>query len=86
MEQSEADAVRARITPTLDYGDLAESDLVVEAITEDLRRKLDMWAEVDRLVTPGAFLAPRRCRSSSRRSRPHARTGSSACTSPTRCR
>src|SRR5262245_42203319 len=40
MDQSEADAVLARITPTLDYAGLAESDLVIEAITEDLDRKL----------------------------------------------
>src|SRR4051812_450737 len=32
LEQSDADAVRARITPTLDYADLADSDLVIEAI------------------------------------------------------
>src|SRR4051794_33328574 len=57
MEQSEADAVRGRITPTLDYGDLAESDLVIEAITEDLGRKLEMWAEVDKLIKDGAIFA-----------------------------
>ncbi len=57
MEQSEADAVRGRITPTLDYGDLADSDLVIEAITEDLDRKLEMWAELDGIVKDEAFLA-----------------------------
>jgi 3-hydroxybutyryl-CoA dehydrogenase len=57
MEQSDADAVRARITPTLEYGDLADSDLVIEAITEDLALKLAMWGEVDALVKPEAFLA-----------------------------
>ena len=57
MEQSDADAVRARITPTLAYGDLADSDLVIEAITEDLALKLAMWGEVDALVKPEAFLA-----------------------------
>jgi 3-hydroxybutyryl-CoA dehydrogenase len=57
MEQSEADAVRARIAPTLDYADLADCDLVIEAITEDLDRKLEMWGEVDGLVKDGAFLA-----------------------------
>jgi 3-hydroxybutyryl-CoA dehydrogenase len=57
MEQSDADAVRGRITPTLEYGDLADSDLVVEAITEDLALKLAMWGEVDALVKPEAFLA-----------------------------
>ena len=56
-EQSEADAVRARIHPTLDYGELAESDLVIEAITEDLAMKLEMWKEVDGLVKHEACLA-----------------------------
>ena len=57
MEQADAEAVRGRITPTLEYGDLADSDLVIEAITEDLPRKLEMWGEVDGLVKPDAFLA-----------------------------
>jgi 3-hydroxybutyryl-CoA dehydrogenase len=57
MEQSEADAVRGRISPTLDYADLADCDLVIEAIIEDLDRKLEMWDEVDGLVKDDAFLA-----------------------------
>ena len=57
MEHADADAVRGRITPTLEYRDLADSDLVVEAITEDLAVKLAMWGEVDALVKPEAFLA-----------------------------
>jgi 3-hydroxybutyryl-CoA dehydrogenase len=57
MEQSEADAVLGRITPTLDYGDLADCDLVIEAITEDLDRKLEMWGEVDGIVKDDAYLA-----------------------------
>src|SRR6478672_6485219 len=52
--QDEADAVRARIAPTLEYGDLAECDLVIEAITEDLSMKLEMWKEVDGLVKDDA--------------------------------
>src|SRR5918911_4166414 len=50
--QEEADAVRGRIQGTLDYGDLAGCDLVIEAITEDLGLKLDMWKEVDGVVKP----------------------------------
>jgi 3-hydroxybutyryl-CoA dehydrogenase len=57
LEQSDAEAIRARITPTLDYADLAECDLVIEAITEDLDRKLEMWREVDGIVKPEAHLA-----------------------------
>jgi 3-hydroxybutyryl-CoA dehydrogenase len=57
MEQSEADAVRGRIQGTLDYGDFADCDLVVEAITEDLQLKVDMWRELDGIVKDGAVLA-----------------------------
>jgi 3-hydroxybutyryl-CoA dehydrogenase len=56
-EQADADAVRNRIHGTLDYSDLAESDLVVEAMTEDLGAKLEMWREVDGIVKDDAFLA-----------------------------
>src|SRR5271155_4074002 len=45
--QEDADAVRARITGTVDYGDLAGCDLVIEAITESLPLKLEMWKQVD---------------------------------------
>jgi 3-hydroxybutyryl-CoA dehydrogenase len=55
--QEDADAVRARIEPTLDYGDLADCDLVIEAITEDLGMKLEMWNEVDGIVKDGATFA-----------------------------
>src|SRR3954451_3075734 len=57
MTQEDADAVDGRITATLDYGDLAGCDLVVEAITEDLDLKLAMWKEVDAVVKPEAFFA-----------------------------
>ena len=57
MEQSDADAVLGRITPTLDYADLADSDLVVEAITENIESKLEMWRELDEIVKDDAFFA-----------------------------
>jgi 3-hydroxybutyryl-CoA dehydrogenase len=55
--QEDADAVRARIEPTLDYGDLADCDLVIEAMTEELGAKLEMWREVDELVKDEAMFA-----------------------------
>jgi 3-hydroxybutyryl-CoA dehydrogenase len=55
--QEDADAVRGRIQGTTDYADLADCDLVVEAITEDLQLKLDMWREVDQIVKPEAVFA-----------------------------
>jgi 3-hydroxyacyl-CoA dehydrogenase len=57
LESADADAVRARITPTLDYAELVDCDLVIEAITEDLDEKLAMWREVDAIVKPEAFFA-----------------------------
>jgi 3-hydroxybutyryl-CoA dehydrogenase len=57
IEQADADAVRGRIQGTLDYGDLADCDLVVEAITEDLSLKLEMWKALDGIVKPEALFA-----------------------------
>jgi 3-hydroxybutyryl-CoA dehydrogenase len=56
-EQADADAVLARIRGTLDYGDLAGADLVIEAITEDLGLKQEMWRELDTVVKPEASFA-----------------------------
>ena len=55
--QEDADAVRGRIKGTTGYGDLADCDLVIEAITEDLQHKLEMWREVDGIVKPEAIFA-----------------------------
>jgi 3-hydroxybutyryl-CoA dehydrogenase len=52
--QEEADAVRGRIAGTVHYRDLADCDLVIEAITESLELKLEMWREIDEIVKPGA--------------------------------
>ncbi len=57
MEQADADAVRARIQPTVEYADLAGCDLVIEAITENLDLKLEMWKEVDGIVKADAYFA-----------------------------
>jgi 3-hydroxybutyryl-CoA dehydrogenase len=55
LEQADADAARARIRGTLDYGDLAGSDLVLEAITEGLDLKREMWREVASVATEALF-------------------------------
>ncbi len=55
--QEDADAVRGRINGTTDYGELAGCDLVIEAITEDLALKLEMWKEVDAIAKPEAVFA-----------------------------
>jgi 3-hydroxybutyryl-CoA dehydrogenase len=55
--QEDADQVRARITATTHYRELADCDLVIEAITENLAAKLEMWKEVDEIVKPEAIFA-----------------------------
>jgi 3-hydroxybutyryl-CoA dehydrogenase len=55
--QEDADAVRGRLHGTVDYADLADCDLVIEAITESLPLKLEMWREVDQIVKPDAVFA-----------------------------
>lgn len=55
--QEDADAVRGRIKGTTDYSDLAACDLVIEAITESLPLKLEMWKEIDAVVKPEAVFA-----------------------------
>ena len=57
MEQAQADEVRDRIHGTTDYGDLGDCDLVIEAITEDLALKLEMWKAVDGIAKPDAYFA-----------------------------
>lgn len=55
--QEDADAVRGRIAGTVHYRELAGCDLVIEAITEDLALKLEMWKEVDEIVKQEAVFA-----------------------------
>jgi 3-hydroxybutyryl-CoA dehydrogenase len=57
LEQSQAEEVEGRIKPTLSYDDFAECDLVVEAITEDLELKLEMWRALDSIVKQEAMFA-----------------------------
>jgi 3-hydroxybutyryl-CoA dehydrogenase len=55
--QDDVDAARRRIEGTTDYARFADLDLVIEAITEDLGLKLEMWSEIDRIAKPEAFFA-----------------------------
>jgi 3-hydroxybutyryl-CoA dehydrogenase len=55
--QQDADVVRGRIQGTVHYRDLADCDLVIEAITESLPLKLEMWKELDEIVKGEAVFA-----------------------------
>lgn len=47
----------SRITPTDQYEDLKEVDLVVEAVFEDLETKREVFSQLDRLCKPDCILA-----------------------------
>jgi 3-hydroxybutyryl-CoA dehydrogenase len=57
LEQSAADDILNRITTTLEFSDLAEVDLVIEAVAEDLPIKEAIFRELDGAVKPEAILA-----------------------------
>lgn len=53
----ERDRVISTITGTLEYADLADADLVVEAVFEELDLKRAVFANLDEVCSPGAILA-----------------------------
>jgi 3-hydroxybutyryl-CoA dehydrogenase len=55
--REDADAILGRLTGTLDYDDLADCDLIIEAITENLGQKLELWKALDGIVKPDAIFA-----------------------------
>ena len=56
MTQAEADGVLAGLRPTLAYDDIAMSDWVIEAATEDLALKRKIFARVESIVGPQALI------------------------------
>lgn len=57
LEAAEADAIKARLHGTLELSDFVDCDLVIEAVTEDLETKLELWRKLDEIVKPDAFFA-----------------------------
>ena len=57
LEQAEVDEVLGRISGATRLADLAEADLVIEAIVENLEVKTGTFAELDRTVQPQAIFA-----------------------------
>jgi 3-hydroxybutyryl-CoA dehydrogenase len=53
----EHDAALARFRTTTEVKELAECDLVIEAIVEELDAKRELFAELDRVCAPDAILA-----------------------------
>jgi 3-hydroxyacyl-CoA dehydrogenase len=57
VAKAEAQKTRARIKGSLDKQDLADCDLVVEAIVEDLAVKKKLYAELCKICKPATILA-----------------------------
>ncbi len=57
LDAAERDAVSARLSGTTAIADLADCELVIEAIIEDLAVKHETFQELDRRVKPGAIFA-----------------------------
>jgi 3-hydroxybutyryl-CoA dehydrogenase len=57
LEPAERDLVLGRITATDHLGRLAECDLVIESVVEDLVVKRELFAELEQIVKPDGILA-----------------------------
>ena len=57
MSQEAMDACMALITPTLDFDSIADSDIVIEAVFENMDLKKDIFTRLDALCRPDAILA-----------------------------
>ena len=55
--QDEADAIRARVSATTALAALADADLIIESVVEDLAVKKALFAELDGIVQPTAIIA-----------------------------
>ncbi|WP_435418502.1 3-hydroxyacyl-CoA dehydrogenase NAD-binding domain-containing protein [Parerythrobacter aurantius] len=51
------DAAMGLLTPTLEYADLADCDLVIEAVYESMDVKKEVFGKLDEVVKQGAILA-----------------------------
>ncbi len=57
LKQDKLDQRMALLSTTLDYNDLKDADLVIEAVFEEMGVKEKVFKELDRVMKPGAILA-----------------------------
>ncbi|MEQ1726253.1 MAG: 3-hydroxyacyl-CoA dehydrogenase NAD-binding domain-containing protein [Sphingopyxis sp.] len=53
----QVEAMMAQLTPSLDLGDLAQADLIIEAVYENMEVKKELFGKIDAIAKPGAILA-----------------------------
>ena len=57
IEQANMDATMANISTTVDYADFADADLVIEAASEDMNLKKEVFAELAKVCKPETIFA-----------------------------
>jgi 3-hydroxybutyryl-CoA dehydrogenase len=57
MDQAEADKIMSNVSTTVDLAPLADCDLIVEAILENVQIKKDTFAELDSICKPETIFA-----------------------------
>ena len=55
--QEQVSTAMSHLTPTLDFAALADCDLIIEAVYENMEVKKDVFGKLDRIARPGAILA-----------------------------
>ncbi|GAY24117.1 3-hydroxyacyl-CoA dehydrogenase NAD-binding domain-containing protein [Sphingobium fuliginis] len=57
MTSAQVEGALALLTPTLDFNALADCDLIIEAVYENMDVKKEIFARLDSIAKPGAILA-----------------------------
>ncbi|WP_303782733.1 3-hydroxyacyl-CoA dehydrogenase NAD-binding domain-containing protein [Sandarakinorhabdus limnophila] len=57
FSMDEVEARMGRLTPSLNIDDLADCDLIIEAVFENMAIKKDIFGKLDKIAKPGAILA-----------------------------
>jgi 3-hydroxyacyl-CoA dehydrogenase len=57
MKPEQVEAAMGALTPTLNFDDLAECDLIIEAVYENMDVKKEIFTRLDGIAKPGAILA-----------------------------
>jgi 3-hydroxybutyryl-CoA dehydrogenase len=57
LAEADREDILARITPAVEFEELADCDLVIEAVAEDLAVKTAVFGALDEVCKPGAVLA-----------------------------
>ncbi|BBN94474.1 3-hydroxyacyl-CoA dehydrogenase [Deinococcus grandis] len=57
MSQDDVETRMGLLTPSLDMGSLADADIIIEAVFENMDVKKDIFTRLDAIAKPGAILA-----------------------------